>query len=58
MRHGEFNKIAASNAGERLSFRCAAHVSWPGVAELFMSGGNQRCITVFHQELYDGKFRK
>lgn len=26
--------IAAANAGERLQFRCAVHVRWPGVAEL------------------------
>jgi hypothetical protein len=26
--------IAAVNAGERLSFRCAVHLPWPGVAEL------------------------
>jgi hypothetical protein len=32
------NELAATNAGERLQFRCAVHVSWPGVAELFTFG--------------------
>jgi len=30
-RSGFVQQIAASNAGEALSFRCAAHVSWPSV---------------------------